>query len=63
MQEIEHFFLCPYCLQKISMLLDLSSDFQEYIEDCEVCCQGIQISYDSSNEEVKNFKGLRLDSV
>ncbi|MFL2931251.1 MAG: CPXCG motif-containing cysteine-rich protein [bacterium] len=45
------------------MLLDLSSDFQEYIEDCEVCCQGIQISCHSSNEKVKNFRASRLDSV
>ncbi|MED5579063.1 MAG: CPXCG motif-containing cysteine-rich protein [Nitrospinota bacterium] len=60
---MEHFFHCPYCLQKISMLLDLSSNIQEYIEDCEVCCQGIHISYHSSNEEVKDFRVLRLDSV
>ena len=39
MEEIEKHFKCPFCLEKISMLLDLSNDGeQSYIEDCEVCC-------------------------
>ena len=63
MEEVEYFFLCPYCLQKISMLLDVSLDIQEYIEDCEVCCQGIQIFYKSDNEEIWNFRALRQDSI
>ena len=56
MEEIEKFFKCPYCLEKISMLLDISVDeAQSYIEDCEVCCQPIQITFESSNGLLKNF--------
>ena len=56
MEEIEKFFKCPYCLARISMILDLSiEDFQSYIEDCEVCCQPIQISFQSENGELKSF--------
>ncbi|MEZ0393157.1 MAG: CPXCG motif-containing cysteine-rich protein [Pseudobdellovibrionaceae bacterium] len=56
MEEIEKKFKCPYCLEKISMLLDLSvSDFQSYIEDCEVCCQPIQISFNVENGKLKAF--------
>ncbi|SEB41932.1 Cysteine-rich CPXCG [Tenacibaculum sp. MAR_2009_124] len=40
---IEHFFQCPYCWQDISMLLDSSITHQSYIEDCENCCNPIQI--------------------
>ena len=39
----EHFFQCCYCGETISMLFDLSINNQSYIEDCEVCCNPIQI--------------------
>lgn len=45
MLSLEYFFTCPHCGEEISMLLDLSVASQEYIEDCEVCCNPIAISY------------------
>ncbi|WP_299013372.1 CPXCG motif-containing cysteine-rich protein [uncultured Polaribacter sp.] len=42
--EQEHFFQCPYCWEEISMILDSSVRQQTYIEDCEVCCNPIEIS-------------------
>ncbi len=38
-------FACPHCGERISMLLDLSAADQRYIEDCEVCCNPIEISF------------------
>jgi transcription elongation factor Elf1 len=40
----EHFFQCPYCWEEISMLLDSSIANQIYIEDCEICCNPIEIN-------------------
>ncbi|MBD0851689.1 CPXCG motif-containing cysteine-rich protein [Maribacter arenosus] len=40
----EHFFQCPYCWEEISMLLDTSIPVQTYVEDCEVCCNPIEIT-------------------
>ncbi|WP_298262539.1 CPXCG motif-containing cysteine-rich protein [uncultured Lutibacter sp.] len=40
---LEHFFQCPYCWETISMLLDSSIVDQIYIEDCETCCNPIEI--------------------
>ena len=38
------------------MIVDVSVEgTQTYIEDCEVCCQPIQISYLAENAKVKNF--------
>ena len=37
---IEYFF--AILLEEISMLLERSDEVQNYIEDCEVCCQPIQ---------------------
>jgi len=39
----EYFFQCPYCWEEISMLMDSSIRNQIYIEDCEVCCNPIEI--------------------
>ena len=39
--------LCPYCGEKIDIVLDISIPAQEYIEDCFVCCRPILIRYRS----------------
>ena len=53
---IEYFFTCPYCWEKISMLIDSSVVGQNYIEDCETCCNPIQISYTTLENEVAHFE-------
>jgi len=57
--ESEVFFFCPYCAQQISMLLEELYGGQSYIEDCEVCCNPIQISYEIINGEVSNVNAER----
>jgi hypothetical protein len=61
MIQEEYFFICPYCWQRISMLLDLSVAQQSYVEDCEVCCNPIQISYQVEEEEVVQFDAQNLE--
>ncbi|MFN2260602.1 MAG: CPXCG motif-containing cysteine-rich protein [Psychroflexus sp.] len=53
---LEHFFQCPYCWEEISMLLDQSVREQTYIEDCEVCCNPIQISLRFETDELQEFR-------
>jgi hypothetical protein len=52
---VEYFFACPYCSERISMVLDTSVKRQTYIEDCEVCCRPIQVRYAVENDEVCEF--------
>jgi transcription elongation factor Elf1 len=59
--EIEHFFTCPYCWEEISFLLDSSLKGQSYIEDCEVCCQPIQIRYSVENFEIVDFEAEGIE--
>lgn len=35
---------CPYCLEDITVVIDTSIDEQQYVEDCFVCCQPIQLT-------------------
>lgn len=60
MEEVEKFFECPSCLEKISMLLDVSVDGQySYVEDCEVCCNPIQLEYEVLKNKIKNFSAAK----
>lgn len=33
--------ICPYCGELIEVIVDMSVENQEYIEDCSVCCRPI----------------------
>lgn len=44
MESLTHGFDCPYCGARITMLLDPSAGEQRYIEDCEICCNPIEIA-------------------
>lgn len=59
--EIEHFFTCPHCWQTISMVFDLSIEDQNYIEDCEVCCNPVKIFYTVENEEIATFEAESIE--
>lgn len=42
------------------MLLDVSSGGQSYVEDCEICCHPIAISYDLEGGDVTSFSAMAL---
>ena len=52
---IEHFFQCPFCWERISMLIDLSVEHQSFIEDCEVCCRPMEVRVQTRNDEIISF--------
>ena len=56
----EHFFQCPYCWEEISMLLDTSIRKQTYIEDCEVCCNPIEITPEFQDQLI-GFEALDVE--
>lgn len=57
----EYFFQCPYCWEQISMLVDTSQNHQNYIEDCEICCNPIQLTVASENQEIINFQAESIE--
>jgi hypothetical protein len=51
--ETEAVVTCPYCGEPVEITLDPGSgDDQEYVEDCEVCCQPwrVSVTYDRTGE-------------
>jgi transcription elongation factor Elf1 len=57
----EHFFQCPYCWEQISMLLDVSVGRQKYIEDCEVCCNPIEVTVSFEDAELTLFSAENIE--
>ena len=41
--QVEAIVSCPFCGELITILIDCSVSSQHYIEDCQVCCQPINI--------------------
>lgn len=58
---IEHFFMCPYCGAEISMLIDTSVSKQDYVEDCEVCCNPIRVKCELESDEVILFDAISIE--
>jgi len=49
--ETEAVVTCPHCGETMTMLLDpAGGQTQEYVEDCQVCCQPwrVHVSYDGT---------------
>ena len=58
---MEHYFICPYCGEEISMVLDVSIRRQTYVEDCEVCCKPIEVSYSLEGGSLVEFEARTLE--
>ena len=51
--DLEAVVECPYCGESVEITLDPGSGAQqEYVEDCEVCCQPwrVVVSYDDEGQ-------------
>lgn len=49
---LERCVRCPYCDEPTELIIDLSAGDQSYTEDCQVCCQPMQISYSAEGSEL-----------
>lgn len=50
---------CPYCGERLDVLLDPSVPEQNYIEDCQVCCRPIvfDVSIDPDDQATVFVRG------
>lgn len=53
---VERRIACPYCAESMEVVLDLSAGGQSYIEDCQVCCQPMQIAFDVDGDELQSLQ-------
>ena len=57
----ESFYQCPYCWEDVSILVDVSQPDQNYIEDCEVCCNPLEFNLRVENNVIEIFSVDSLD--
>ena len=60
---MEHFFSCPYCWERISMVLDPEEEDSDYIEDCEVCCRPIEIEFKFRGQSLVDFNAKKMEGI
>ena len=53
---------CPYCGEKITILVDTSVEDQEYTEDCSVCCRPIEFTVTCEGGEVTEVVAVKGDA-
>jgi hypothetical protein len=54
--------LCPYCWERYETQVDLTGGSFTYVEDCEVCCQPIELSCEvGTSGELLSVKPERMD--
>ena len=58
---MEQTYTCLSCGEEISMVLDLSISRYTYIEDCEVCCNPIEISYTVEDDTLVTFASKTVE--
>ena len=60
---MEQFFTCPYCWERISMILDRQEEESAYIEDCEVCCRPIELKILFSDDKLIKFSANVMEGI
>ena len=47
---------CPFCAEPVLLQLDLTAGDQEYIEDCQVCCQPMLLRFSVVDNELETLE-------
>ena len=58
---LEEYFDCPYCCENQLKMVDPSIKNQNFIEDCEVCCNPIDFQISIENNKVIFFQPEKID--
>lgn len=59
--EIPYNLICPYCGADQTIFVDPSARHQHYIEDCQVCCQPMELDVIVEGGEVVSLDVRRSD--
>ncbi|MDA7810317.1 CPXCG motif-containing cysteine-rich protein [Flavobacteriaceae bacterium] len=58
---IEHYFECPHCWESQLKMIDPSINNQNFIEDCEICCNPLEFNLTVENSFVQSFSVISLE--
>tara|TARA_B100000768_G_scaffold42705_1_gene41568 strand:- start:698 stop:880 length:183 start_codon:yes stop_codon:yes gene_type:complete len=58
---IEHYFECPHCWESQLKMIDPSINNQNFIEDCEICCNPLEFTLTVESTFVQSFSVISLE--
>ena len=47
---------CPYCGEAMTILVDTSAGDQSYVEDCQVCCRPMNVTFTCHDGELSSLR-------
>lgn len=54
-----YFIACPYCMEQFEITVDLTAGTQQYVEDCEVCCNPVLFDIRMQGGEIIDVTAVR----
>ena len=57
---IEYYFDCPHCWENQLKMIDTSVEKQNFIEDCEVCCNPLEFDFIVVNNSLESFSVVTI---
>ena len=52
---------CPYCGERLTLVIDCSAGAQSYVEDCQVCCRPMLVFVAIGNDGLPHIEARRDD--
>lgn len=52
---------CPFCAEPITIVVDFSAGSQAYIEDCQVCCQPMEVFVEAGADGHQSVRVARAN--
>ena len=58
---LEHYFDCPHCWENQLKMIDSSVNNQNFIEDCEICCNPLEFNLSVIDNSLQSFSAVPID--
>jgi len=57
---IEHYFDCPFCWENQLKMIDPSVNNQNFIEDCQICCNPLEFNIIIQENKLQSFSVIPI---
>ena len=57
---IEHYFDCPFCWENQLKMIDPSVNHQNFIEDCQICCNPLEFDIIVQENTLQSFSVISI---
>ncbi len=58
---IEHYFDCPHCWENQLKMIDSSVIHQNFIEDCQICCNPLEFEFIIQENTLQSFSVISIE--